>query len=151
MEAFPFSILKLTQHLITFLWKKIDGTEPIKHLSLLWDRFSPANRGRHYRWDVFLGWEHISRSRVNDAPPVVTLPMIGAAPARTHTTISAQSPAPTSRRTGGILAAILGGSSCAILAAALFLILLALIIIGVAIYYWGTGSWAAWLCFLVTL
>ena len=80
---------------------------------------------------------------LDDAPPVVAPPMLGAAPAGTHTTIYAQSPAPTSRRTGGILAAILGGSSCAILAAALFLILLALIIIGVAIYYWGTGSWAA--------
>ena len=85
----------------------------------------------------------VHEDNLDDAPPVVTPPMIGAAPARTHTTISAQSPAPTSRRTGGILAAILGGSSCAILAAALFLILLALIIIGVAIYYWGTGSWAA--------
>ena len=83
------------------------------------------------------------QDNLDDAPPVVTPPMIGAAPARTHTTISAQSPAPTSRRTGGILAAILGGSSCAILAVVLFLILLALIIIGVAIYYWGTGSWAA--------
>ena len=49
---------------------------------------------------------------LDDAPPVVAPPMIGAALASTHTTISAQSPAPTSHRSGGTLAAILGGGSC---------------------------------------
>ena len=80
-------------------------------------------------------WGIIDYRKNRKAELQVTLPNQGhedtlPALTNTHMTISAQSPAPTSRRSGGTLAMILGGGSIiSVFIAGLALILLALIII----------------------